>query len=137
MVEDNADTADATLDRPTGILASLQRLLGSFAEILHTRVEILTLELEEAGWLVGQLIFYVLISLFFLGLGLLMLTLFIVKASPETYQLYVLGGFAVFYLAISVIAILLVRHKLKTRSRLFSTTLSELEKDRKRLGSRR
>ena len=137
MVEDNADTTDATLDRPTGILASLQRLLGSFAEILHTRVDILSLELEEAGWLIGQLVFYVLISAFFLGLGLLLLTLFIVKASPETYQLYVLGGFAILYLSISVIAVLLVRHKLKTRPRLFSTTLSELDKDRKRLGGRR
>ena len=137
MVEDNADTTDATLDRPTGILASLQRLLGSFAEILHTRVDILSLELEEAGWLIGQLVFYVLISAFFLGLGLLVLTLFIVKASPETYQLYVLGGFAILYLSISVIAVLLVRHKLKTRPRLFSTTLSELDKDRKRLGGRR
>ena len=137
MVEDNPDTTDATLDRPTGILASLQRLLGSFAEILHTRVDILSLELEEAGWLIGQLILYVLISVFFLGLGLLMLSLFIVKASPETYQLYVLGGFAIVYLSISVIAVLLVRHKLKTRSRLFSTTLSELDKDRKRLGCRR
>jgi len=137
MVEDNADKTDATLDRPTGILASLQKLLGSFAEILHTRVDILSLDLEEAGWLIGQLIFYVLISLFFLGLGLLVLTLFIVKASPEIYQLYVLGGFAILYLSISVIAVLLVRHKLKTRSRLFSTTLSELDKDRKRLGCRR
>jgi uncharacterized membrane protein YqjE len=137
MAEDNADTTDATLERPTGILASLQRLLGSFAEILHTRVDILALDLEEAGWLIGRLILYVLISVFFLGLGLLVLTLFIVKASPETYQLYVLGGFAILYLSISVIAVLLVRHKLKTRSRLFSTTLSELDKDRKRLGGRR
>jgi uncharacterized membrane protein YqjE len=137
MDEDNADTTDATLDRPTGILASLQRLLGSFTEILHTRVDILSLDLEEAGWLIGRLIFYVLISVFFLGLGLLVLTLFIVKASPETYQLYVLGGFAILYLSISVVAVLLVRRMLKTRPRLFSTTLSELDKDRKRLGSRR
>ena len=137
MVEDNADTTDATLERPTGILASLQRLLGSFAEILHTRVDILSLELEEAGWLIGQLIFYILISVFFLGLGLLVLTLFIVKASPEIYQLYVLGGFAILYLSISVIAVLLVRRMLKTKPRLFATTLSELDKDRKRLGGRR
>lgn len=136
MAMDDVDTTETTPDRATGLLASLQRLLRSFAEILHTRVEILSTEVEEAGWIVRQLLLYVLVSVFFLGLGLLTATLFVVKASPETYQLYVLGGFAVLYLGIGAITALVLRHKLQTRPRLFSTTLAELDKDRNYLGTR-
>ena len=136
MAMDDVDATETTPDRATGLLASLQRLLGTFAEILHTRVEILSTEVEEAGWIIRQFLFYLLVSVFFLGLGLLTATLFVVKASPEIYQLYVLGGFALLYLGIGAITALVLRHKLQTRPRLFSTTLAELDKDRKHLGTR-
>lgn len=136
MAKENADTPEMDSGRTTGLLASLQRLLGSFAEILHTRVDILSSEIEEAGLILRQLVVYALIAFFFLGLGLLLATLFVVKTSPEIYQLYVLGGFALLYLLIGVIAVLLIRRTLRTRQRLFSTTLSELNKDRQRLESR-
>lgn len=133
---DNTDTVEPKAEPVTGLLASLQRLLGSFTEILHTRLEILSTEAEEASWLVGQLIVHALISALFLVLGLLLLTAFIIKASPEAYQLYVLAGFGVLYLIIATVFARLLMHKIRTRSRLFSTTLSELNKDRLRLGSR-
>jgi uncharacterized membrane protein YqjE len=119
--------------RATGLLAALQRLLATFTEILHTRIEILSTELEEEGTRVRQLFMYGLVSLFFLGLGLLLATVFVVMAFWETHRLYVLAGFTVFYLGIGVGIALVVRHKIKTRPRLFSATLSELGKDRERL----
>lgn len=136
MAKDDPDTTETTPGRTMGLLASLQRLLGSFAEILHTRVEILSTEAEEAGWIAWQLVSYVLVSLAFLGLGLIMVTLFVVLVSPEIYQLRVLGGFALFYLTMGVVAVLVLRHKFNTRPRLFSTTLSELSKDRDSLDTR-
>ncbi len=136
MQTDNTDTAEAGSGRAVGLLASLQQMLASFIEILHTRVEILSTEVEEAGMLVGELIVRVLLSMLFLALGLLLVTAFIIKASPETYQLYVLGGFGLFYLLLAVFIIQRFKRRLKTRPRLFSTTLTELEKDRIRLGSR-
>ncbi len=128
----NADSAD----RATGLMASLQRLLGSFAEILHTRVDILSIEVEEAGWMAFQLILYILAAFLFLGLGMLVFTLFVVKASPEINQLYVLGGFSAFYFFVGIFAVLRVRYKLKNRPHLFSTTLAELNKDCKHIGNR-
>jgi uncharacterized membrane protein YqjE len=136
MQTDNVDTVEPGPGRATGLLASLQQMLGSFTEILHTRLAILSTDLEEAGMLVGQLIVYVLVSILLLALGLLLLTAFIIKASPEAYQLYVLGGFGLLYLLLAVVFAWLVMHKLRTRPRQFSTTLSELNKDRIRLGSR-
>ena len=128
--------AESTSTRASGLLASLRRLSATLAEILHTRVEILSTELEEEGVRVRELFIYEMVSLFFLGLGVLLATLLVVLAFWETHRLSVLAGFAVFYLAIGVGTALVVRHKLKTRPRLFSATLSELGKDRERLVSR-
>lgn len=120
----------------TGLWASLQRLLATSAEVLHTRVDILATELEEEGLRVKELLLYERVSLFFFGLGLLLATLFVILAFWDTHRLSVLAGFAVFYLAIGAGTALVARHKLKTRPRLFSATLSELGKDRDRLVSR-
>lgn len=135
MTYDDTDPEPAP-DRATGLLASLQRLLTTFTGILHTRIEILSTEMEEEGQRISQLFIYGLVSLSFLGLGLLFATVFVVAAFWETHRLYVLGGITVFYLGIGVIAALVVRYKLKTRPRLFSATLSELDKDRERLTSK-
>ncbi len=131
-MHDNTGAAEPT----PGLLVSLRRLLKTFTEILYTRVDILSAELEEEVCRAQQLLVYGLVSVFFLGLGLVLATLFVVMAFWETNRLYVLACFAVSYLGIGVIAALAVRHKLKTRPWLFSTTLSELDKDRESLGSR-
>ena len=136
MDSDTVDAVEADPAAATGLLASLQQMLGSFTEILHTRIEILSTEVEEAGLLIGQVVVKVLLSALFLILGLLLLTAFIIKATPESYQLYVLGGSGVFYLLLAVVIRQRLVHSLRTRPKLFSTTIDELKKDRIRLGSR-
>jgi uncharacterized membrane protein YqjE len=111
-------------------------ILATSAEVLSTRVAILSTELEEEGIRVRELILFEQMSLFFLGLGLLLTTLCVVLVFWETHRLLVLALFAVFYLTIGAGTALVIRHKLKTRPRMFSTTMSELGKDRERLVSR-
>lgn len=130
------DTLDSASTRTTGLWASLRQLLSTSSELLHTRIEILATELEETGVRIGELFLYSLVSLFFFGLGLLLVTLFVVLAFWDTHRLAVVAGFAVLYLAIGTGTALAMRHKLKTRPRLFSATLLELGKDRERLVSR-
>lgn len=130
------DTAsDPPPIRETGLLVSLRQLLATSSRILHTRIEILSTELEEERVRVGELLLYGLMTLFFFGLGLLLATLFVIVVFWDTHRLAVLAGFAVFYLAIGAGTALAVRHKLRTRPRMFATTLSELGKDRERLVS--
>ncbi len=118
-----------------GLFASLRRLTATFVEILRTRGELLSTELEEEAVRLRELFLYSAAALFFLGFGLLLSTLFIIAIFWETAGLYVLGGFAFFYLAGGVITALTIRHKLKTRPPLFSATLAELGKDHDRLSS--
>ena len=121
--------------RSLGLLAAARRLLATFTEVLHTRAGILFTEMEEETGRIRELLLYELVSLFFLGLGLLLATLFVVMAFWEDHRLAVLAGFTLFYLAIGIGTGLVARHKLKTRPRLFATSLAELGKDRERLDS--
>ena len=127
---------DPGAGRAAGLLATLRRLLGTFTEVLQTRVELLSVELEEEWERARQLIVTQLVALFFLGIGFVLLTMFAVIALWETHRLAVLGGFAIVYLAIGVIAVLVARYKLRTKPRLFAATLAELEKDRQQLTKR-
>jgi uncharacterized membrane protein YqjE len=121
---------------PTGLLASLQRLLSTSTDVLRTRLEILSNELEEEGLRVQQLFLLEQLSLFFVGLGLLLATLVVILAFWDSHRLMVLAAFAVFYLVVGIGAALLLRRKLSNRPRLFASTLAELGKDRERLTSR-
>lgn len=130
------DAPESTSGQTTGLLASLRRLLTTLVDILHTRIEIFSIELEEEGVRLRELIIYVLVSIFFLSFGLLLLTLLVVMVYWETHRLSVLAGITALYLLIGTGAALLVRHKIKNRPRLFATTLSELGKDHDKLEPR-
>ncbi len=130
------DGSAAEPGRTTGLLASLRRLLATAAEILQTRMELLSVELEESGYQLRVLLIYTLIALFFLGFGMLLLTLLVIVVFWDTYRLPVLFGVTGLYLAVGIGAALRVRHTLKTRPRLFAATLGELGKDRERLDPR-
>ena len=131
MMQDDAGTAE----RMPGIMVSLRRLLKTFTEILYTRADILSTELEEMVCRIQQIVIYGIISVFFLGLGIVLVTLWVVMAFWDSYPLYVLGGFAILYLSIGALTALAVRQQIQSSPRLFSTTLSELGKDRDSLNS--
>lgn len=127
------DAGTAAPGRTGGLLVSLRRLLATGVEILQTRLELLSVELEEEGLRLRELLLYTLIGLFFLGIGVLLLTLLVVVLFWDTYRLPVLTGVTVLYLALGIGAALRVRRILTTRSRLFGATLGELDKDRRQL----
>jgi uncharacterized membrane protein YqjE len=113
-----------------GLLVSLQRLLTTLLDIVHTRVAIVSTEYEEERERIRELVVFGLGAMFFVSLGVVLFTLFVVMLFWETYRLYVMGGFAVLYLGLGVVAGIALRHRLKSRPRLFATTLAELSKDR-------
>lgn len=120
----------------TGLLASLQRLLATLLEVLQTRVEIIATEFEEERVRIQELVVFGFVALFFVNLGIVLLTLFTVMLFWETHRLYVLGGLAVLYLGLGFIISIVLRRRLGARPRLFATTLAELSKDRDQLTPR-
>lgn len=127
---------DPDAGRNPGLLASLQRLLATLLELLQTRVEIIATEFEEERVRLRELVMFGVLTLFFVSVGLTLLTLFVVALFWETHRLTVLASIALLYLGLGGLAGIVLYGRLKSRSRLFATTVSELAKDRDQLGSR-
>lgn len=132
----DGNTETTTTRLTTGLLASLRRLLAASTEVLRTRLEIFSVELEEEGVRVRELFFLVQVSLFFLGVGLLLATLFILLIFWDSHRLTALAAFAALYLVAGIGTTLVLRHKLRSRPRFLGATMAELSKDRDHLISR-
>ncbi|HSD97775.1 MAG TPA: phage holin family protein [Sulfuricaulis sp.] len=116
-----------------GLLASLQRLLATLLDIVQTRIAIVATEFEEERVRLRELVVFGFVALFFVNLGVVLFTLLVVMLFWESHRLYVMGGFALLYLGVGVAAGISLRHRLKSRPRLFAATLAELAKDRDQL----
>ena len=120
---------------PDGVLGSLKGWAATLVEVAHTRLEILSTEVEEEKIRVGQLLLFAVAALFFLGLGIIFTAAFLTMLFWETHRLFILGTLALLFLAAGVIAARLLQDKAREKSRLFADSLGELAKDHGRLGS--
>ncbi len=119
-----------------GLLDSLTTLAASLVAIAHTRLDLLSSDLEEEREHFFSQLALALAALFFLGVGVLLVTLLLVVAFWDTYRLLVLGTFAVLFLAAGIAAWRIALHKARTKPRFFAASMSELLKDRQHLVSR-
>jgi uncharacterized membrane protein YqjE len=118
-----------TSTQASGVIDSIRLFLASWIAVIRTRVDILSLEIEEQREWIEQLVLLAVASLFCISLGLILLTMLIVVAFWETHRLWVLGAFSFLYLAGGVALWLSLRGKMKSKPRMFASTASELEKD--------
>jgi uncharacterized membrane protein YqjE len=126
----------ATGRPPPSLFQSLRGYLGTWVELLRTRVELFSTEWQEERERLEQIVILAAASLLCLTFGVLMVTLFVVVAFWDTnYRLAVLGGFAVLYLAAGTVVGVITRRKSRSKPKLFSATLGELAKDYRHLSS--
>ena len=107
--------------------------MATALEILQTRVEIVATEFEEERVRLRELVVFGFLTLFFATIGLTLATLFVIMLYWETHPLFVVGGIALAYLGLGALAAATLYRRLKSRPRLFATTVSELAKDREQL----
>jgi len=119
-----------------GLLESLTVMAATLVAIAHTRLELLSADVEEDRAQVLSLLMLAMAALFFLGVGLVLAAILLVVAFWDTHRLLVLGSLAGFFLAAGMAAGAYALHKARTRPRLFAASLSELFKDRQQLVSR-
>jgi uncharacterized membrane protein YqjE len=113
----------------------LKVLTATLLGIAHTRLELLSTELEEQWIWLSSMLVWALVSLFCAGLGVVLATLFVVLALWDTHRLLALGIPAILFLLGAALARLVVRGKARAKPRLFAASLTELSKDRKELTS--
>jgi uncharacterized membrane protein YqjE len=117
-----------------GLFESLKTLLRSVVGIVHTRLELLSVEIAEERDHLIVLLVLVQSALFFLGVGVVLLAVLVAVAFAEGQRLLALGVLGgLFVLAGAGVAWLALR-RTRTRPRLFAASLEELSKDRQHLG---
>jgi uncharacterized membrane protein YqjE len=115
---------------PGGVVDTVRSFLASWIAVIKTRVEIISVEIEEQREWLEQLMLLAVAAGFLVSLGLVMLTFFIVVLFWETdARLWVLGGFVVLYLGAGTGLFLALRAKIKSKPKLFASTADELGKD--------
>ncbi|MDO9225512.1 MAG: phage holin family protein [Pseudomonadota bacterium] len=119
-----------------GLLASLTALAATLVAIAHTRLDLLSSDLEEERAHLFSLLMLALVALFCLGVGVLLATLLLVAAFWDTHRILVLAVLAGLFLASGGAAGWFVLHKARTKPRIFAASMSELLKDRQQLVSR-
>jgi uncharacterized membrane protein YqjE len=113
----------------SGLLGSLSALASTCVGIVYTRLELLTLDLEEDKRQWMQLSALYLSALIALVLGVVFTAILIVVAFWETHRLLVLSLLAIFFFVSSFLLWLLACRKAKAKPKLFLGTMLELVKD--------
>ena len=120
----------------SSLMESIKRLLSTLTSIVSTRLELLANELQEERLHLTQMLVLALFTLFCFGIGVLLLTAFIVVLFWDEHRLAALGTLSVVFLALGVLTAMLLRSKMEAKSKLFSVSLAELAKDREQLSTR-
>ncbi|MEO8500097.1 MAG: phage holin family protein [Vicinamibacteria bacterium] len=121
---------------PRGLLQTLGDLAATLVAMAHTRLDLLSNDLEEDREHLLSLTITALGALFLLGVGVVLSALLLVVLFWDAHRILVLGLLAVAFLAAGVLAAVRVARLARTKPRLFASSLSELFKDRQQLESR-
>jgi uncharacterized membrane protein YqjE len=114
----------------------VQRMLATLVTLLHTRLELATVELEEeAGRLAGILV-WAIAGILCAGFAVLLLALTIVIAFWDGHRLLAAGLVTLVFAGVAVAAAVVVRRRLRERPRLLALTVGELKRDARALGVR-
>jgi uncharacterized membrane protein YqjE len=87
-----------------GLLESLATLAATLVAIAHTRLDLLSADLEEDREHLLSLLVLTLAALFCLGVGLVLATILLVVAFWDTHRILALSGLAGFFLAAGMAA---------------------------------
>lgn len=130
-----ADADSGTRAQPvTGLFASVRDLLATALAIVHTRLELVTTEIEEELHRVAEILVWMFVVVFFAGLTVLMLAFVIVVAFWEEHRLLAASLTTLGFLAVTAIGLLVVRAKARARPKLLEATIEEIKRDREALG---
>jgi uncharacterized membrane protein YqjE len=119
-----------------GLFGSMTNFAATLVTIAHTRLDLLSTDLEEERAHVFLLLALGLAALFFIGVGVVLTTILLVNVFWDTHRFLVLFLLAGFFLTAGLVAGGVAFYKVRTKPKLFSASLSELYKDRQQLVSR-
>jgi len=112
-----------------GIVQSGRRILAILVGMVRTRLSLLSVELMEEKSRIWLMLVLTALALIFASMALLMLSMLVIVAFWDENRLLAIGGLLLFYLLAAGASLLVLRHKARIGSPLFSSTLRELSRD--------
>ena len=134
--ESGADAPAAERGPISSLFKSLSNLLATIVAIAHTRVELLTTELQEEIHRVGQIMVWSLVAILSAGIGLFLAALVVIFLFWDTHRVLASIAVTAAFFLIALVSLLILRAKVKGRPKLLEGTLAELAKDREQLERR-
>jgi uncharacterized membrane protein YqjE len=119
----------------SGFLDSLRRLGAALVAILHTRAELLAREFERERMRITRVLVVGIGALFFLALGALTFTMFIIVLFWDTQRLAAIGILTLVYFGIAIALLMYAKSVAASAARPFAATVAELKKDREQFSS--
>lgn len=111
------------------IRAAISRIGATVVAMVHTRLELAAVEMqEEARRLAGYLV-SVLLATFLLACSILLAALFVIVLFWDSYRLLAVGGMTVLFALAGFVILNKVRTSFESRPPLLSATLAELRND--------
>lgn len=130
LPEEGEEEGEGPLSR---LLSSTAGLAATLLTIGRTRAELLTVELQLEVRRAAILLVWGLVALVAALLGLVAAGFAVVIAFWDTYRLLAAVLVVVFYFIAALVAALVLRHRVRTKPRMFAGTLAQLAEDSERL----
>jgi uncharacterized membrane protein YqjE len=122
-------------DRPPGLFGSLRRLSGDLAELAQLRLELFATELQQEKFRALEALVWLGVGLLAFGVGLALLSVFVVLLVGPPYRLAALGLMVLFHLGLAALAWRVARTRLREGTP-FEASVAELRRDRAALAGR-
>jgi len=124
---------DKTNTTDEGLISSVKNITSTFVAIARTRLELLSIDIEE-GWLrLISLLATAFVALFCLCFGVVLLAIFIIVLLWDTHRLLILGSLTGLFIIMGVLLYLKAARAFKSLPRLFESSIAELSKDQEQL----
>lgn len=120
----------------SGLFQSLNRFASTLIALAHTRLELLTTELQEEVRQVGAILLWAFIAAFAAMIALFLGALAVIFAFWETHRIAASIAMIIMFLAVGGAAALMLQKKLRDKPPMLDDTLAELAKDRDQLKAR-
>ncbi|MFZ6675972.1 phage holin family protein [Undibacterium sp. Xuan67W] len=111
------------------IVDSVARLAATLIGILHTRLELISVEVEEELTRFSSYLLWSLVALFCAGVAVLLLILLLIAAFWDSYRMAVLLSLLAVFSGAAIGLGWWLRQNMLTKPRLLASTLAELRKD--------
>lgn len=117
-----------------GLFDSLKDVLATLSALAQNRLELLGTELEEQVARLAMLLVWSIVALFLVFTAVILAAVAIIIVFWDSNRVLVAFGLAATVTGLAAGAWVAVVAQLKSRPRMFQSTLEELAKDRERLG---